>query len=183
MRIALAKILLSRPDFAILDEPTNHLDIHARKWLADYLSSVSHGFIVVSHDRYFLDHITDHIVEIRGQKLHHYTSNYTRFLELREERIQQEEAAASKTIGTESTSSVLYRPFWSQSNKSLPSPIKKETVRKLGDIQVQDRIWRIAHTSFSRSTSRSNNSYESRECKDWLATKHITSQMMYSLKL
>ena len=98
-------------DFAILDEPTNHLDIHARKWLADYLSSVSHGFIVVIDDRYFLDHITDHIVEIRGQKLHHYTSNYTRFLDFVDH--NKKSFAATKLLEQKAHLQSYIDLFWS----------------------------------------------------------------------
>ena len=140
MRIALAKILLSRPDFAILDEPTNHLDIHARKWLSDYLSTVGHGFMVVSHDRYFLDRVTDHIVEIRGKQLHHYTSNYSRFLEIREERIVQEEAAAAKLLDQKAHLQSYIDRFGAKATKARQAQSKKKQLEKLGDIQIQERI-------------------------------------------
>jgi ATP-binding cassette subfamily F protein 3 len=93
MRIALAKLLLDAPEFMMLDEPTNHLDIEARNWLEDYLTSYEGGIILVSHDRYFLDRVTDRTVEISRGRLTEYSGNYSRYLVLREERFQQEMAA------------------------------------------------------------------------------------------
>jgi ATP-binding cassette, subfamily F, member 3 len=93
MRIALAKLLLDAPDFMMLDEPTNHLDIEARNWLEDYLTSYEGGIILVSHDRYFLDRVTNRTVEISRGRLTEYSGNYSRYLVLREERFQQDLAA------------------------------------------------------------------------------------------
>ncbi len=93
-RIALAKLLLARPNLLLLDEPTNHLDLEARNWLEDYLSSYPHAFVLVSHDRYFLDVTVNRIVEIWNRRLHFYAGNYSRYLEARRERIEQLEAAA-----------------------------------------------------------------------------------------
>jgi ATP-binding cassette subfamily F protein 3 len=93
MRIALAKLLLDAPEFMMLDEPTNHLDIEARNWLEDYLTSYEGGIILVSHDRYFLDRVTNRTVEISRGRLTEYHGNYSRYLVLREERFQQETAA------------------------------------------------------------------------------------------
>ncbi len=93
-RIALAKLLLARPNLLLLDEPTNHLDLEARNWLEDYLASYPHAFVLVSHDRYFLDVTVHRIVEIWNRRLHFYTGNYSRYLEARRQRIEQLEAAA-----------------------------------------------------------------------------------------
>ncbi|HEV3114322.1 MAG TPA: ABC-F family ATP-binding cassette domain-containing protein [Candidatus Binataceae bacterium] len=93
MRIALAKLLLQKPEFMMLDEPTNHLDIEARNWLEDYLSSYPGGLIVVSHDRYFLDRVTRRTLEVARGKLIEYTGNYSAYLVKREERFATEMAA------------------------------------------------------------------------------------------
>jgi ATP-binding cassette, subfamily F, member 3 len=93
MRIALAKLLLQKPEFMMLDEPTNHLDIEARNWLEDYLSSYSGGLIVVSHDRYFLDLVTRRTLEVARGKLVEYAGNYSTYLVQREERYATELAA------------------------------------------------------------------------------------------
>ncbi len=93
-RIALAKLLLARPNLLLLDEPTNHLDLDARNWLEDYLQTYPYAFVLVSHDRYFLDVTVRKIVEIWNRRLHFYPGNYSRFLELRRRRREQLEAAA-----------------------------------------------------------------------------------------
>lgn len=82
-RLALARMLLVRPDILILDEPTNHLDIETLAWLEDYLQSYSGALLIVSHDRYFLDRVVNEIYEISRHKIRHYTGNYSRYLDLK----------------------------------------------------------------------------------------------------
>jgi ATP-binding cassette, subfamily F, member 3 len=96
MRIALAKLLLDAPDFMMLDEPTNHLDIEARNWLEDYLSAHEGGIILVSHDRYFLDRITDRTLEVTRGRLIEYHGGYSNYLVQREQRYELEYAAYEK---------------------------------------------------------------------------------------
>lgn len=79
-KLILAKLLLSKADLLLLDEPTNHLDISAVEWLEDFLSSFSGAFIVISHDRYFLDKITNKTIELENKKLRSYKGNYSEFL-------------------------------------------------------------------------------------------------------
>jgi ATP-binding cassette subfamily F protein 3 len=93
MRIALAKLLLERPNLLLLDEPTNHLDLEARNWLEDYLASYPYAFVLVSHDRYFLDVTVKKITEIWNSGLHFYAGNYSRYLDQKSERRAQLEAA------------------------------------------------------------------------------------------
>jgi ATP-binding cassette subfamily F protein 3 len=93
MRIALAKLLVRRPEFLMLDEPTNHLDLEARNWLEDYLSGYPGGIILVSHDRYFLDRVTDRTLEVSRGRLVEYHGGYSTYLVEREQRHQAELAA------------------------------------------------------------------------------------------
>lgn len=79
-KLILAKLLLSKADLLLLDEPTNHLDISAVEWLEDFLASFSGAFIVISHDRYFLDKITNKTIELENKKLRSYKGNYSEFL-------------------------------------------------------------------------------------------------------
>ena len=94
MRIALAKLLLARPDILLLDEPTNHLDLEARNWLEEFLAVYPHGVVLVSHDRYFLDRVVTRITEIDRRQLHNYPGTYSNFLEVREKAIAELRARA-----------------------------------------------------------------------------------------
>ena len=93
MRIELAKILLSKPDVLLLDEPTNHLDIESIEWLEGYLKDYRGSLVLISHDRKFLDNVTNRTVEIMLGRIHDYKVPYSKYLELRRERLEQQRAA------------------------------------------------------------------------------------------
>ncbi len=93
MRIELAKVLLRRPDVLLLDEPTNHLDIESIQWLENFLKDFTGAVVLVSHDRAFLDNVTQRTVEISLGKIYDYKAPYTRYLDLRKEFREQQLAA------------------------------------------------------------------------------------------
>ena len=93
MRIALAKLLLERPNLLLLDEPTNHLDLEARNWLEEYLTNYEHAFVLISHDRYFLDVTVKKIAEIWNKRVHFYTGGYEKYRQQKAERLTQLESA------------------------------------------------------------------------------------------
>jgi ATP-binding cassette subfamily F protein 3 len=93
MRIALAKLLLQKPNLLLLDEPTNHLDLEARNWLEEYLTSYPYAFVLISHDRYFLDITVKRIVEIWNKRMHFYAGNYDQYLAGKTARKEQLESA------------------------------------------------------------------------------------------
>ena len=92
MRIALAKLLLEKPNLLLLDEPTNHLDLEARNWLEQYLANYPFAFVLISHDRYFLDVTVNKIVEIWNRGVHFYSGNYEKYL--------QQKAGAHRATGS-----------------------------------------------------------------------------------
>ncbi len=89
MRIALARLLLQKPSLLLLDEPTNHLDLESRNWLEDYLHNYENAFILISHDRYFLDVTVNKTVEVWNKRMHVYHGNYAKYQVLKEERRTQ----------------------------------------------------------------------------------------------
>src|SRR5271165_54738 len=93
MRIALAKLLLQKPNLLLLDEPTNHLDLEARNWLEEYLTSYPYAYVLISHDRYFLDITVERIIEIWNKQMHFYAGNYDQYLAAKTTRKEQLESA------------------------------------------------------------------------------------------
>ena len=95
-RAALCAALIHPADVLVLDEPTNHLDTEMVQWLEDWLKKFRGGLVMVTHDRYFLERVVNHITELSRGKLYHYEANYSRYLELREQRAQMAEASERK---------------------------------------------------------------------------------------
>ncbi len=93
MRIALAKLLLEKPNLLLLDEPTNHLDLEARNWLEEYLANYEYAFVLISHDRYFLDVTVKKIVEIWNKRVQFYSGGYEKYKQQKAERLATLEAA------------------------------------------------------------------------------------------
>jgi len=93
MRIALVKLLLQQPNLLLLDEPTNNLDLEARNWLEEYLGNYPYAFVLISHDRYFLDVTINKIVEIWNKRVHLYHGNYEKYVDAKTQRLEQLESA------------------------------------------------------------------------------------------
>lgn len=95
-RLALARLLLERPQLLVLDEPTNHLDIETLSWLENYLANYKGALLIVSHDRYFLDHVTNETYEVSRGKVQHFPGNYSNYLELKGEQIKRQQKEYDK---------------------------------------------------------------------------------------
>jgi ATP-binding cassette, subfamily F, member 3 len=92
-RLGLARMLLLEPDILLLDEPTNHLDVQAVEWLEDFLSEYKSAYIIISHDRFFLDHTVNRVLDLENKQIVSYVGNYSKYLELREERRELQQKA------------------------------------------------------------------------------------------
>ena len=138
MRIELAKILLGRPELLLLDEPTNHLDIESIEWLEDYLSKYHGSILLVSHDRKFLDNITNRTVEIQLGHIHDYKVPYSKYLELRAERISQQTAAYENQQKMIEKTEDFINKFRYKPTKSNQVQSRIKALEKLDRIEIDE---------------------------------------------
>ena len=138
MRIELAKILLRKPQVLLLDEPTNHLDIESIEWLEDYLKSTRCSLLLVSHDRRFLDNVTNRTVEIMLGHIHDYKVPYSKYLELRAERLQQQNAAYENQQKMIQKTEDFIRAFRYKPTKSNQVQSRIKALEKLDRIEVDE---------------------------------------------
>lgn len=138
MRIELAKILLTKPHLLLLDEPTNHLDIESIQWLEDYLKNYYGALILISHDRAFLDGVTNRTIEIMLGKAHDYRTSYSHYVELRKERLEQQMAAyENQRKKIEKTEEFIER-FRYKATKSNQVQSRIKQLEKLDIIEVEE---------------------------------------------
>ena len=134
MRIALAKLLLQEPNLLLLDEPTNHLDLEARNWLEQYLGNYPHAFILISHDRYFLDVTVGKIVEIWNKRIHFYSGNYDKYEEQKTQRREQLQAAWQNQRERIEQIEVFINRFRYQATKA------KQVQSRIKELEKMERI-------------------------------------------
>ena len=138
MRIALAKLLLQKPSLLLLDEPTNHLDLETRNWLEQYLRTYPNGYILISHDRYFLDVTVDKIIEIWNKNLHVYHGNYEKYLQQKAERRAQLEAAYRNQKDQIKHLEAFINRFRYQATKARQVQSRIKELEKIERIQVPE---------------------------------------------
>jgi ATP-binding cassette subfamily F protein 3 len=134
MRLALGKLLLQQPNLLLLDEPTNHLDLEARNWLEEYLSEYPYAFVLISHDRYFLDVTVKKTVEIWNKQVFFYTGNYDKYLAQKTQRREQLEAAYHHQRERIEQLEVFINRFRYQATKA------KQVQSRIKELEKIDRI-------------------------------------------
>ena len=137
MRIELAKILLKKPDLLLLDEPTNHLDIESIIWLERWLANYSGAVVLVSHDRLFLDASTNRTIEVAFSKINDYKASYTKYLTLREDRIEKQVQAKKNQDKFIEETKVLINKFRAKKNKAAFAQTLIKKLEKLEVIQIE----------------------------------------------
>src|SRR5450432_2978959 len=147
MRIALAKLLLEKPNLLLLDEPTNHLDLEARNWLEEYLSAYPYAFVLVSHDRYFLDVTVRKIIELWNKGLHQYTGGYSKYETLKTERRAQLQAAHANQQEKIQQLEAFINRFRSQATKAKQVQSRIKELEKIERIEIPPDE-RTIHFSF-----------------------------------
>jgi ATP-binding cassette, subfamily F, member 3 len=136
MRLALAKLLLQKPNLLLLDEPTNHLDLEARNWLEEYLQNYPYTFLLISHDRYFLDVTVDKIAEIWNKRFWFYTGNYDKFLAQKTQRNEQLQAAYKNQRDRIDQLEVFINRFRYQATKAKQVQSRIKELEKIERIEV-----------------------------------------------
>ena len=138
MRIELAKLLLTRPDVLLLDEPTNHLDIESIQWLEQFLVTKAKAVVLVSHDRAFIDNVTNRTIEISLGKIYDYAVKYSKFVELRNERVEQQmRAYQNQQKQIQDTEDFIER-FRYKATKSVQVQSRIKQLAKIERIEVDE---------------------------------------------
>lgn len=138
MRIELAKLLLQRPDVLLLDEPTNHLDIESIQWLEQFLTNKAGAVVLVSHDRAFIDNVTNRTIEISCGKIYDYAVNYSHFVDLRKERVEQQmRAYLNQQKQIQETEDFIER-FRYKATKSVQVQSRIKQLSKIERIEVDE---------------------------------------------
>ncbi|MBD5348535.1 MAG: ABC-F family ATP-binding cassette domain-containing protein [Bacteroides sp.] len=138
MRIELAKILLKRPDVLLLDEPTNHLDIESIQWLEQFMQTKAKAIVLVSHDRAFLDNVTNRTIEISCGKAYDYKVNYSKFVELRKERVEQQLRAYENQQKQIADIQEFIERFRYQATKAIQVQSRIKQLEKIVPIEVDE---------------------------------------------
>lgn len=138
MRVELAKILLRRPDLLLLDEPTNHLDIESIQWLEQFLSTRGAAVLLVSHDRAFLDNVTNRTIEINCGKAYDYKVSYSKFTELRKERVEQQMRAYENQQKQIADIKAFIERFRYQATKAIQVQSRIKQLEKIIPIEVDE---------------------------------------------
>ena len=136
MRLALAKLLLQKPNLLLLDEPTNHLDLEARNWLEEYLNDYPYAFVLISHDRYFLDVTVKKTVEIWNKQIFFYTGNYDKYLAEKTQRREQLEAAYRNQKERIEQLEVFINRFRYQATKAKQVQSRIKELEKMQRIEI-----------------------------------------------
>ncbi len=138
MRIELAKILLQDPDLILLDEPTNHMDIESIQWLEEFLINSAKAVIVISHDRAFVDNITNRTIEVTMGRIYDYKVNYSKYLELRKERREQQQKAFDEQQKMIAETQEFIERFKGTYSKTLQVQSRVKMLEKLEILEIDE---------------------------------------------
>jgi len=151
MRVELAKILLRRPDYILLDEPTNHLDIESIQWLEDFLGNYPGGVLVISHDRAFLDHVTNRTIDLSLGKIYDYRVPYSKYITLKEERIAVQQASYENQQKMIQDTEEFINRFRYKATKAVQVQSRIKQLEKLDRIEIEKEDDRGMNLKFPSS--------------------------------
>jgi ATP-binding cassette, subfamily F, member 3 len=174
MRIALAKLLLQKPNLLLLDEPTNHLDLETRNWLEQYLVNYPHAYVLISHDRYFLDITVKKTAEIWNKQVFFYTGNYEKYLTQKAERRAQLEAAYSNQKEKIDQLEAFINRFRAQATKAKQVQSRIKELERMEKIEVPADEKAI-HFSFPQPRPSGRMVAEAKDLGKSYGSKHVFS--------
>ncbi|MDQ6678321.1 MAG: ABC-F family ATP-binding cassette domain-containing protein [Acidobacteriota bacterium] len=181
MRIALAKLLLMQPNLLLLDEPTNHLDIEARDWLEAYLNDYPHSFILISHDRYFLDVTVKKVVEIWNKRAHFFSGNYSKYEVLKVERRTQLEAAFKNQRDKVEQLEAFINKFRYTATKAKQVQSRIKELEKIDRIEIPNDEKTI-HFRFPQPKQSGRIVAEFRNVSKDYGTKHVLGDVSFNIE-
>ena len=180
-RIALAKLLLQKPNLLLLDEPTNHLDLEARNWLEEYLSDYPHAFLLISHDRYFLDVTVNKIGEIWNKRIHFFTGNYENYVTQKTQRMEQLEAAYRTQRERIEQLEVFINRFRYQATKAKQVQSRIKELEKMERIEIPEEE-RAIHFSFPQPKSSGRIVAEFADVSKSYGTKEVFREVSFIIE-
>ena len=182
MRIELAKLLLRRPSLFLLDEPTNHLDIESIEWLESYLKEYNGAVVLISHDRAFLDNVTTRTIEISLGKATDYKVPYSRYVELRNERRQQQMAAyLNQQKMIEQTEDFIER-FRYKPTKSNQVQSRIKQLEKIERIEIEEEDLATLNIKFPPAPRSGQVVVEAKEAGKSFGEKHVFSDATFTIE-
>jgi ATP-binding cassette, subfamily F, member 3 len=181
MRIALAKLLLQKPDLLLLDEPTNHLDLEARNWLENYLLAYPKAFVLISHDRYFLDVTVDKMVEIWNKRVHFYSGNYEKYLAQKAQRQEQLVSAHRNQQERIEQLELFISRFRYQATKARQVQSRIKELEKIERIEVPQEEKAI-HFSFPQPKASGRNVAEFVDVAKSYGSKHVLQDVNFVIE-
>src|ERR1700761_1495527 len=181
MRIALAKLLLERPNLLLLDEPTNHLDLETRNWLEEYLKAYPFGYILISHDRYFLDVTVSRTVEIWNKRLNIYAGNYTKYLKQKEDRKAQLVAAYKNQKDRIEDLEAFINRFRAQATKAKQVQSRIKELEKIERIEIPEEE-PVIHFSFPQPPPSGRTVVTAKNVSKSYGEKHVLTDVSFTIE-
>src|SRR5580692_7318385 len=181
MRIALAKLLLAKPNLLLLDEPTNHLDLETRNWLEGYLKNYPFGYILISHDRYFLDVTINRTVEIWNKRLTIYQGNYTKYLNQKDERRAQLLAAWRNQRERIEHLEAFINRFRAQATKAKQVQSRIKELEKIERIEIPEEE-PVIHFKFPQPPPSGRTVVEAENLRKDYAAKSVFTNARFTIE-
>lgn len=181
MRLALAKLLLQKPNLLLLDEPTNHLDLETRNWLEQYLANYPYAYVLISHDRYFLDVTVKKIAEIWNKRVFFYTGNYEKFLAQKAERRAQLEAAYANQKEKIDQLEAFINRFRYQATKAKQVQSRIKELERMEKIEVPPEEKAI-HFSFPQPQPSGRTVVEAKDVAKSYGAKRVFSKANFVIE-